>query len=61
MAECMRRIWCKALVHKWQDMGFKLNEIMHDLEKFEIKFSSSIFLGQAVLETGFRVHDISRS
>ena len=38
-------------------MGFKLNEIMDDLEKFEMQFSKSIFLGRAVLETEFRVHD----
>ena len=47
----------RPFMHKWQDMGFKLNEIMHDLEEFEMQFSRSIFLGRAVLETGFRVHD----
>ena len=38
-------------------MSFKLNEIMDDLEKFEIPFFKSIFLRRAVLKNEFKIHD----
>ena len=50
-------VFLRFFLQKWQNMSFKLNEIINDLKEFKMKFSRSIFLKRAVLKTEFRIHD----